>query len=222
MNATTRARTKVNRPKYRGDCIEKHYHRESLLSTPSEQQQRWQLIEKLSISIPAFPETTLSIDSTELRVCQHRIRRNKLDEVPMAARYGLLSDLAVDLDVMLGAGFVHGDINRKNIMFDGERLRLVDLEPDLFQERDGVKTIMVTSPYIAASDLRLGTVSAATDRIGFACFCRIWGREELRPLRPGELVKKRRAEDVSLMQDMPDADVENLQFIAIAEAWAYS
>ena len=222
MNSTTRARTKVNRLKYRGDWIEKHYHREALLSTPSEQQRRWQLIEKLSISIPAFPETTLSIDSTELRVCQHRILRSKLDEVPMAARYGLLSDLAVDLDVMLGAGFVHGDINRKNIMFDGERLRLVDLEPDLFQERDGVKTIMVTSPYIAASDLRLGTVSAATDRLGFACFCRIWGREELRPLRPGELVKKRRAEDVSLMQDMPDADVENLQFIAIAQAWAYS
>ena len=119
-------------------------------------------------------------------------------------------------------GFVHGDINRKNIMFDGERLRLVDLEPDLFQERDGVKTIMVTSPYIATSDLRLGTVSAATDRLGFACICRIWGRGGSRPSRSGELVKKRRTEDVSLMQDMPDADVENLQFIAIAQAWAYS
>ena len=222
MNAITGPRAKVNRLKYRGDWIEKHYQRDCLLSTNSEQKQRHKLIERLSRIIPAFPETTISTDSTELRVCQHRIRRSKLDEVPMAARNGLLVDLAVDLDVMLGAGFVHGDINRKNIMFDGERLRLVDLEPDLFQERDGVKTIMVTSPYIAASDLRLGTVSAATDRLGFACFCRIWGREESRPSRSGELVKKRRAEDVSLMQDMPDADVENLQFVAIAQAWTYS
>ena len=222
MNAIIGVRAKVNRLRYRGDWIEKHYRRDCLLSTNSEQKQRQKLIERLSIIIPAFPETTISIDSTELRVRQHRIRRSKLDEVPMAARNGLLADLAVDLDVMQGAGFVHGDINRKNIMFDGERLRLVDLEPDLFQERDGVKTIMVTSPYIAASDLRFEKVSAATDRIGFACFCRIWGREELRPLRPGELVKKRRAEDVSLMQDMPDADVENLQFIAIVQAWTYS
>ena len=222
MNAIIGVRAKVNRLRYRGDWIEKHYRRDCLLSTNSEQKQRQKLIERLSIIIPAFPETTISIDSTELRVRQHRIRRSKLDEVPMAARNGLLADLAVDLDVMQGAGFVHGDINRKNIMFDGERLRLVDLEPDLFQERDGVKTIMVTSPYIAASDLRFEKVSAATDRIGFACFCRIWGREELRPLRPGELVKKRRAEDVSLMPDMPDADVENLQFIAIVQAWTYS
>ena len=222
MNAIIGVRAKVNCLRYRGDWIEKHYRRDCLLSTNSEQKQRHKLIERLSRIIPAFPETTLSIDSTELRVCQHRIRRSKLDEVPMAARNGLLADLAVDLDVMLGTGFVHGDINRKNIMFDGERLRLVDLEPDLFQERGGVKTIMVTSPYIAASDLRLGTVSAATDRLGFACLCRIWGREESRPSRPGELVKMRRDEDVPLMQDMPDADVENLQFITIAQAWAYS
>ena len=222
MIANAGPRAKVNRLMYRGDWIEKHYQRACLLSTNSEQKQRQKLIERLSRIISAFPETTISIDSTEFRVCQHRIRRSKLDEVPMTARSGLLGDLAVDLDVMLGAGFVYGGINRKNIMFYGERLRLVDLEPDLFQERDGVKTIMVTSPYIAASDLRLGTVSAATDRLGFACFCRIWGREESRPSRPGELVKKRRAEDVSLMQDMPDADVENLQFVAIAQAWAYS
>ena len=105
MNAIIGVRANFNRFRYRNDWIEKHYQRDCLLSPNSEQKQRQELIERLSRIIPAFPETTISIDSTELRMRQHRIRRSKLDEVPKEARSGLLRDLAVDLDVMLGASF---------------------------------------------------------------------------------------------------------------------
>lgn len=208
------------RIKYRGDWVEKHYQSKTLLSAPSELQQRWQLIENLSVSIPAFPETTLSTDVTEVQVRQRRIRSTKLDAVAMTARSHLLADLAADLDVMSDTGFVHGDINRKNLLFDGEQLRLVDLEPDLFQTRNGRRTLMVTMPYVAVSDLRSGIVTAATDKLGFACLCRIWGREELRPSRSTELVKKRRSQNVPIMRGMPDASVVNLRFSAIAQVWA--
>ena len=208
------------RLRYHGDWIEKYYDWNSLLSTHFEQKRRWQLIENLSVSIPAFPETTLSTDATEVQVRQRRIRGTKLDAVAMTVRSHLLAGLAADLDVMSDTGFVHGDINRKNLLFDGERLRLVDLEPDLFQTRNGRRALMVTMPYVAVSDLRSGMVTAATDKLGFACLCRIWGREEPRPSRPTELVKKRRNENLPLMQGMPDADVVDLKFGVIAQVWA--
>ena len=63
-------------------------------------------------------------------------------------------------------------------------------------------------------------LALATGKLGFACLCRIWGREDPRPSRPTELVKKRRSENVLLMQGMPDAGVVDLTFSAIAQVWA--
>jgi len=46
------------------------------------------------------------------------------------------------------------------------------------------------------------------------------GPEEPRPSRPTELVKKRRSENVLLMQGMPDAGVVDLTFSTIAQVRA--
>ncbi len=61
------------------------------------------------------------------------VRRLPVEPGPQCAD-GLLS-LARDLDAMAGWGMVHGDLNRKNILWTEEGYRLVDFEPVLCVRR---------------------------------------------------------------------------------------
>lgn len=65
------------------------------------------------------------------------------------------------LDQIHHAGYVHGDILYKNIIFDGSYLRLIDHELSL---RHGDK-LMVTYPWISIRDLISGNITKETDAI---------------------------------------------------------
>ena len=58
-------------------------------------------------------------------------------------------------------GYVHGDILRKNILFDGCRLRLIDHELSLVIGKE----LRITFPWVAPEDLIQRNVSQKTDLI---------------------------------------------------------
>ena len=60
-------------------------------------------------------------------------------------------------------GLVHGDINWKNIVYDGDKLTLVDWEPSLKQVIMNRPSLMYTSPNIHPEDLKFDTLTERTD-----------------------------------------------------------
>lgn len=67
-------------------------------------------------------------------------------------------------------GFVHGDLNTKNILFSESGFRIIDYEISLRQLKDGQSVFMATRPYISTADLEHDKITVATDKKSFFCF----------------------------------------------------
>jgi serine/threonine protein kinase len=81
-----------------------------------------------------------------------------------------LYELAGALDYLGSIGFVHGDLNRKNILYTDDGYKIIDFEPDIYQIKDNVEQTLATVPYIANSDRGSNKISTLTDKIGFSYF----------------------------------------------------
>jgi len=130
---------------------------------------RLDLASRCSRLVGSVPEMSWRKTAEEVEVRQQRVRRLPVEPGPECAE-GLLA-LAQDLDAMAGWGMVHGDLNRKNILWTEEGYRLVDFEPVLCVRRtDGRTLLRGTAPYVHPEDLEQNAISPLSDRLGFACF----------------------------------------------------
>jgi len=66
--------------------------------------------------------------------------------------------------------FVHGDLNKKNIIYTEDGFKIIDYEPSHVQIKNKIKQLMVTIPYVLRSDLEGNIATTATDKIGFFYF----------------------------------------------------
>ena len=118
-----------------------------------------------------IPSTVVTIEKDEIIVKQNYLKKvEKLNDIPTNTREKLLLDLEATIDTLHSIGFVHGDINRKNIIYAENKLWLIDIEPSLKQIKNGLKRWMVTSPYAAPEDLKNKNITEATDIYAFDCF----------------------------------------------------
>ena len=119
----------------------------------------------------SIPLTVVTIDKNEIIVKQNYLKKaGKLNDIPESKREKLLVDIEATIDTLHSIGFVHGDINRKNIIYAENKLWLIDIEPSLKQIKNGLKKWMVTSPYASPTDLRNKKITEATDIYAFGCF----------------------------------------------------
>lgn len=88
----------------------------------------------------------------------------------MILNHSALERFSIFLDDMTSDGFVHGDLNRKNILYDGKDYVLVDLEPSLNIRKNGKFYFIVTPPYISIDDMKENNISSRTDKVGFYYF----------------------------------------------------
>lgn len=79
-------------------------------------------------------------------------------------------DIAVSLDYFESINFVHGDINRKNIIYTNDGFKIVDYEPDLFQIKNKIKQVLITIPYTTKNELNTHKITFLTDKLGFIYF----------------------------------------------------
>jgi hypothetical protein len=145
----------------------KEYKLDCLLDGTEEVLRRIRLIEEISRSYDFIPETSFEIKPPRLLYKQQRLKNNSLRTLNTGYKLALLRMFAQDLDALGKTGFVHGDINRKNIIFDNSKMHLVDLEPSLKQMKEGIIAYMCTVPYISSNDAREKLLSIETDKIGF-------------------------------------------------------
>jgi hypothetical protein len=158
------------RIRFQGDKIEKRYERSHLLVDDATLQTRITCITALSRAHEAIPLTTFRVEGEALVLEQARVSPNDRPS-PGDPRVGpALRGLAALLDA-IAPHIVHGDVCRKNVVFDGEQLHLVDWEPALRQLRDGRATLLYTEPYISLGDIAGDTLTTETDKLGFFFLC---------------------------------------------------
>ena len=102
---------------------------------------------------------------------QSFINRKSFKHIEKSILFDKLKILAKHLNKVSTLGFVHGDLNMKNIIFDGESFIVVDFEPSLIQRKNGIKKIMMTPLYWSYNDIQNKTITIESDKIGFYCFC---------------------------------------------------
>ena len=82
----------------------------------------------------------------------------------------ILLKFAEELD-NISSAIVHGDITKKNLILDSNKLYLIDWEPCLKQIRKGYATLLYTEPYRSLNDIKNKILSYETDKIAFFFSC---------------------------------------------------
>jgi len=126
----------------------------------------------------ALARTEITLDGDEYSYKQvfYRPQKHQADKAEIL----LLADA---LEYLANIGFVHGDINRKNVIYTQEGFKIIDFEPDLFQYKGNRAQMMFTVPYVAKCDVERNAISTLTDKIGFIYFLlRISGKFSARDI----------------------------------------
>ena len=191
----------------------KEYHCENLLDDYNDIVKRCHLIEKVSNSVSFIPNTQITINGESLKYKQDLIKRKNYKDLNNQQKIGLLEQFAKDLDSLIPYGFVHGDINSTNVLYDGIRLNLIDLEPSFKQIKYGKKVVMSAVPLRSLNDLKNKTVTLETDKIGFYLTCNRFMNIPLDIGDQRELMKKRR--DGFEFLPIKESDFMKLSFLQI-------
>ncbi len=149
---------------------EKVYKKKDLLSLWYVIDERIKLIEHFTSELKHFPETKFQITDETIIYNQKRIDRKKYSELNFTQKQEILIDLAKSLDQLSKLNFVHGDLNNKNIIYDGKQLWVIDLEPDLKQIKYGRVALFITRPYYSKEDIEDDNITSRTDKIAWFAY----------------------------------------------------
>ena len=131
-------------------------------------EERMRLIEVLTSASGAFVTTRFVRSEEGISVHMPRLMFSMPPD-DMNIRRGALEQLALELDAhFLPAGFIHGDLNRKNIRWCGNGYVVLDFEPWLVDPV--TQRMRCTFPYLHAGDFDSGMPSPETDLLGWYFF----------------------------------------------------
>jgi len=150
----------------------KIYKKDNLLDDAGALKSRLSQIVELSSTLEFIPEISYSFENDLLIMKQNKLVKDiKLDKIESSKKkHTLIKEFAKSLDKLHDKGFVHGDINRKNIIYSNDRLRLIDFEPSLLQIKNHAMQWMSTRPYVHHDDMKNNTITIKSDLLGFGCF----------------------------------------------------
>jgi hypothetical protein len=115
---------------------------------------------KLSKVSPVFPKLSFLFSENSIVQYSESITSHRLPSVNQAKK-SLWIEFKKEIEFLHQEGYIHGDILLKNIVYDSERLRLVDHEIRL---KEGNR-LRFTYPWVALSDLQRGEITIETDQI---------------------------------------------------------
>ena len=166
-----RTRGRIHWIDRKSNIVYKIYKKVNLLDDLNDIEKRLSQIVKLSYSMEFIPETNYSYEEDLLVMKQKRlINDKKLKEIEASKKLVLIENFSQSLDRLYEEGFIHGDINQKNIIYSEDKLCLIDFEPSLLQFKDQVKQWMSTRPYRHHEDIQKNNITVKSDLLGFGCF----------------------------------------------------
>ena len=171
QEAKLRTRGRIHWIDRKSNIVYKIYKKVNLLDDQKDIKIRLSQIVKLSHSMKFIPETNYSYEEDLLVMTQKRlINDKKLKEIEASKKLVLIENFSQSLDRLYEEGFIHGDINQKNIIYSEDKLCLIDFEPSLLQFKDQVKQWMSTRPYRHHEDIQKNNITVKSDLLGFGCF----------------------------------------------------
>jgi len=172
QEAKLEARGRIHWFDQKTNIFYKLYKKGNLLDDAKDLKTRLGQIIKLSSSMEFIPEISYTYEEDLLIMRQNKLKKdNQLDKIePFEKKLSLVRQFTQSLDKLHSAGFIHGDINRKNILYSDDRLCLIDFEPSLLQVKEQTKQWMSTRPYRHNEDIKNNTVTVKSDLLGFGCF----------------------------------------------------
>ena len=166
-----RTRGRIHWIDRKSNIVYKIYKKVNLLDDQKDIKIRLSQIVKLSHSMKFIPETNHSYEEDLLVMKQKRVTKDKkLQEIEPVQKIILIENFSQSLDRLYEGGFIHGDINRKNIIYSEDKLCLIDFEPSLLQLKNQVKQWMSTRPYRHHEDIQNNNITVKSDLLGFGCF----------------------------------------------------
>jgi len=166
-----RTRGRIHWIDRKSNFVYKIYKKVNLLDNQKDIKIRLSQIVKLSHSMKFIPETNHSYEEDLLVMKQKRVTKDKkLQEIEPVQKMILIENFSQSLDRLYEGGFIHGDINRKNIIYSEDKLCLIDFEPSLLQLKNQVKQWMSTRPYRHHEDIQNNNITVKSDLLGFGCF----------------------------------------------------
>ena len=166
-----RTRGRIHWIDRKSNIVYKIYKKVNLLDDQKDIKIRLSQIVKLSHSMKFIPETNHSYEEDLLVMKQKRVTKDKkLQEIEPVQKMILIENFSQSLDKLYEEEFVHGDINRKNIIYSEDKLCLIDFEPSLLQLKNQVKQWMSTRPYRHHEDIQNNNITVKSDLLGFGCF----------------------------------------------------
>jgi serine/threonine protein kinase len=166
-----RTRGRIHWIDRKSNIVYKIYKKVNLLDDQKDIKIRLSQIVKLSHSMKFIPETNHSYEEDLLVMKQKRVTKDKkLQEIEPVQKMILIENFSQSLDRLYEGGFIHGDINRKNIIYSEDKLCLIDFEPSLLQLKNQVKQWMSTRPYRHHEDIQNNNITVKSDLLGFGCF----------------------------------------------------
>jgi len=137
-----------------------NWHTKYLSELNEEAMLRILLLKQLSLTSPIFPELQFVTENNSITQYAKHIDSHKwpddLDILKM-----LWKDFETEVIKMHEHGYVHGDILKKNIVYDGTRLRLIDHELFLIRKNQ----LRATFPWISPEDYSANKITSKTDLI---------------------------------------------------------
>ena len=110
-------------------------------------------------------EKITTVRSLQIKTCGLEVRQERVKSQSNAKMDDVMSFV---YDVMQAnhLGWIFGDLNYKNVIFDGVRFRTIDFEPFTKVKRESQIQYRVTPPYFHPLDVANKHVSCLTDRLG--------------------------------------------------------
>ena len=183
----------------------KTYTLSSLFCSKKNLQQRVDQINLIGRGeLPSVPPVTANLHHSEVRVSQNLITPSDRSEYD----HKEFADVAAALQFFSEIGFVHGDINRRNVRSTRDGFSILDFEPCLKQLHHGRVKTMATVPYISNTDKLRNQVSTLTDKLGFFYFV----KRVLGTFNPRDIIELSKSNDHSKYLGFNERDLADISY----------
>jgi len=183
----------------------KTYSLSSLLCSKKNLKKRAEEINLIGrAELTSVPPVTALLHDAEVTVSQDLIvptDRGKFGHKEFA-------DVGAALQFFAEIGFVHGDINRRNVRLTQSGFSILDFEPCLKQLNHGRVKTMATIPYIANTDKLQNRISILTDKLGFFYFV----KRVLGTFSPRDIIELSKSNDHSRYLGFNEKDLIDVSY----------
>jgi len=149
------------------NTFKKRYYQTDLLYNQQNLQKRINLINNFKYcDYEALVPTKIKVINNTLEYTQKKVYKQK----PLFLSKKSFHSIVNALEYFESIGFVHGDINRRNIMYTNNGFKIIDYEPELIQNKKNITQLIITIPYVSKKEYESKILTSLSDKIAFCYF----------------------------------------------------